>query len=140
MPVVFEGFEVHAQPRGNGGYIKFTHDDNLAASMGRMPNIVKLEYGSGYALFGMQHRYTIRMRGAEFLALIGEDDWSLYQSASYERQMDGTIVHHAVADWHEIEGLVTNDIILDLPPRIQKEAGRGTEINLRSDQLRVLDH
>jgi hypothetical protein len=74
MPTTFEGTEVQTQRCGNGGYIKFTHEDNLAASMEYMPNIVKVEYGSGYALFGMHDRYTIRMLGAELLALIGEGD------------------------------------------------------------------
>jgi hypothetical protein len=50
------------------------------------------------------------------------------------------VVHQTVIDWHEIEGLITSDLVLDLPQRYQEDAGRGTEINLRSDQLRVLDY
>jgi hypothetical protein len=54
--------------------------------------------------------------------------------------MDGTVVHQTVSDWRNIEDLVTNTIILDLPERFQEDAGRGTEINLRSDQIRVVDY
>jgi hypothetical protein len=104
------------------------------------PNKIKLIYGSGYALFGMGDRYTIRMLAGEFLTLIGAEDWSICPSVSYERLMDGTIVCQTVTDWREIEGLITNDIMLNLPERYQEDAGRGTDINLRTDQLRVLDY
>jgi hypothetical protein len=49
---------------------------------------------------------------------------------------DGAVVHQTAAEWHE-ENL---DYMLDLPERYQEDAGRGTEINPRSDQLRVLDY
>jgi hypothetical protein len=117
MPETFEGIEVHAQRWGNGGYIKFTHQDNLAASMDNQPNIVQLVYGTGYGMFGMSDMYTIGMLAGEFLALIGPDYWSIYPSVSYERLTDATVVHQTVTDWREIEGLITYDIMLDLRER-----------------------
>jgi hypothetical protein len=97
MPATCQGIEIQTQRKGHGGYIKFTHEENLAASMENQQNIVGLEYGSGYALVGMSDRYTIRLLGQEFCALIG-DGWSLYPSVSYQRLMDGTVVRETVAD------------------------------------------
>jgi hypothetical protein len=132
-----DGLEVKTQRKGDGGYIQFTHEENSAQDMEDQPNRVKLEYGSGYALVGMSDRYTIRMLSQEFCMLIGEDR-SIYPSIRYQRLTDGTVVHKTVSDWRETEGLVGMDIMLDFPARIQEDAGRGTEIILRSDQLGVL--
>jgi hypothetical protein len=96
---------------------------------------VKLEYGPGYALVGMSDNYSMRMLGQEFCAHMGEDR-GLYPSISYRRETDDTVVHQTATDWHE-ESLY---YMLDLPERYQEDAGRCTEINLRSDQLRVLDY
>jgi hypothetical protein len=92
MPPTLDEIEVHTQRKGDGGYVKFELESSMAASMEGQPNIVKLEYRSGYALIGTSDRYTIRMLNQEFCALMG-DDWSLYASISYKRLTDGTIVH-----------------------------------------------
>jgi hypothetical protein len=66
MPPNFEGLEVHADKRGNGGYIRFELEGSMAASMRDQPNMVPIEYDSGYARIGMGARYTIRMLKDEF--------------------------------------------------------------------------
>jgi hypothetical protein len=139
MPPTFEGIEAHTERKGDGGYIRFELEESTAAYMSDQPNAVQLEYGSRYARIGMGDTYTIRMLKNEFGAVIG-DDWSLYPSLSHRRRTDGTILHHTVTDVTEIKGAVEKDLLFDLPERYQEDAGRGTDINLRSDQLRVLDY
>jgi hypothetical protein len=54
--------------------------------------------------------------------------------------MDGTILHRTLSEFNEISEVVTNDLLFELPDKYQEEAERGTEINLRMDQLRILDY
>jgi hypothetical protein len=72
----------------------------------------------------------------EFCALIG-DDWKLCPAMVYRRLTDGTIQHHTMNAYNpEVR---TNHMMLSLPERYQEDSRIGTEINLRADQLRVLD-
>jgi hypothetical protein len=56
MPPMFEEIEVHTQRKGDGEYIKFTHESNFTASLEDQANKGKLEYGTGYALVGNSDR------------------------------------------------------------------------------------
>jgi hypothetical protein len=98
--------------------------------MSDQPNMVQIEYESGYARLGMGDRYTIRMLKHEFCALIG-DDWSLYPALAYRRVTDGSIFHHSISEYDEIRSAVANNLPFDLPEKYQEDAGTGTEINIR---------
>jgi hypothetical protein len=100
--------------------------------------MVQIEYESGYARIGMGDTYTITMLKNEFCALIG-DDWGICPSLAYRRLLDGTIRHHTTKKFEEVKDALAINIGFDLPPKIQTEVARGTEIVLRTDQLRVLD-
>jgi hypothetical protein len=47
---------------------------------------------------------------------------------------------NALVAWKEQNDLTANDSLLLIPQRIQEGAARGTEINLGTDQLHVIDH
>jgi hypothetical protein len=111
----------------------------MAANIEGQPNMVQLEYGTGHGKIGLSDRCTIRMLKNEFFALIG-DDWSIYPSISYSRLTDGSVLHRTVGNFAEVEGAIANDLMFELPGKFQEDGGRGTEINLRTDQLRVLDY
>jgi hypothetical protein len=82
---------------------------------------------------------TITMLKNEFCALIG-DDWALYPSLSYLRFRDGTVRHHTTRNLEEVREAQALNIWFELPDKIQTDVGRGTEIILRTDLLRVLDY
>jgi hypothetical protein len=126
MPETVADLEVHADRRGNGGYILFEIENSCAASMLSQPNRVQIEYGPGYARIGMGCRYTIAMLCQEFCALIG-NDWSLHPGLAYQRLTHTTIRHHMVSEYSEITTAVTNNLIFELPEKHLEEAGRGTE-------------
>jgi hypothetical protein len=87
----------------------------------------------------MGDKYTITMLKNEFCALIG-DDWSIYPSLAYRKLLDGTIRSHTTKVFDEVKDAPALNIGFDLPDKIQTEVGRGTQIVLRADQLRILDY
>jgi hypothetical protein len=54
--------------------------------------------------------------------------------------VQGSVIDDTLTNWTPEEGLAADDRILSLSLRIQEGAARVTEINLGSDQLRVIDH
>jgi hypothetical protein len=82
MPVSGEEMEVRVQRRGDGAFIKFIYEDNLAASMEDMPTILKIEYGDGCAMIGIPNAHTMRMLFAEFPPLT--DGWRLLRHQAIE--------------------------------------------------------
>jgi hypothetical protein len=117
--------EVHVHERGNGVYIRFIHRDN-PASMPDMPILAKIGYVGGYAMIGMPDAHTTRMLTNEFRALARHS--VLCPSRCYRRDGFGTAIHETTVVKKESD-VVADDQILCLPPRIQKDTARGTEIN-----------
>jgi hypothetical protein len=70
------------------------------------------------------------------LCALSEEDLGLYPSLASDGLTDGTMVHPTIS-YVEKGPLYT---LLELPEKYQEDAGRGTEINLRMDQLRVVDY
>jgi hypothetical protein len=139
MPPMFECIEVSTERTGPNGRILFSLDTSMVSTVQSMPNMVQIEYGSGYARVGMGDKYTIAMLKNEFYALIG-DEWAVYPSLAYRRLRDETVRHHITTKFDEVKDALALNIGFDLPDKIQTDVGRGTEIGLRADQLRVLDH
>lgn len=139
MPSVFEEIEVTTERTGKSGRILFSLETSMSSTIQSMPNMVQIEYGDGDARIGMGERYTITMLNNELCAVIG-DDWGIYPSLAYRRLLDGTVRHHTTANYDEISGAVEHNIMFELPEKIQEDAGRGTEIVLTTDQLRLSDY
>jgi hypothetical protein len=106
--------------------------------MDSSPNICKVEYEEGYVTYGMPERYTTRMLFGEFSALT--PDWRFLPTPCYKRNAQGWIIHETLVTWKEQDDLTGNDSLLLIPQRIQEWAARATEINLRADQLQVIDY
>jgi hypothetical protein len=139
MPPAFTGLEAQTWRTGDSGRILFTPEESFAESMKDQTSMVQIEYGSGYARFGMDDTYTIAVLNDEFCALMG-DDWSIYPGLAYRRLVDGTVQHHSVSDYEQIRAAVDSHLMFELPQKIQEDFGRGTKIANRTDQLRILDY
>jgi hypothetical protein len=139
MPLTFEGIEVLTERTGHSGRILFSLETSMGSTVQSMPNMVQIEYGSGYARIGMGDKYTITMLKNEFCVLSG-DDWAICPSLAFRRLLDGTVRHHTTTKFDEVKDALALNIGFDLPEKIQTEVGRGTEIVLREDQLRIVDH
>jgi hypothetical protein len=138
MPESGENTSVEVQRRGDGAYVKFTAEDNVAEDMEGMTTIVKTECADGYASVGMPGTHTMRMLVQEFYTLT--PDWQLLRSPCYRRDFRARVIHETLSAWTQEGDYSNNDQILFVPARIQEESARGREINLRADQLRVLDY
>jgi hypothetical protein len=139
IPPAFTGLEVQTWRTGDSGRILFTPEESFAESMKDQPNMVQIEYGFGYARFGMGDPYTIAVLKDEFCALIG-DDWSTYPGLAYRRLVDGTVQDHSVSDYEQIRAAIDSHLMFELPQKIQEYFGRVTKIANRTDQLRILDY
>jgi hypothetical protein len=106
--------------------------------MDSTPVICKIEDDEAYATFGIPEAYTMMILFTEFHALT--EGWSLLPSPCYKRNAQAWVIHETLTNLTENEDFTTDDRILSLQPRIQEGAARGTEINLRADQVRVIDY
>jgi hypothetical protein len=102
------------------------------------PVICTIEGEDGYATFGTPEAYAMRMLFVEIHALT--DGWRLLPSPCYKRDAHGRVIHETRTQWTAEEDFTANDRILCPPPRIRGGAARVTEINLRADQLPVIDY
>jgi hypothetical protein len=121
--------EVTVQTRKDGeyGYILFTPEYSLAVPMKKMDFQVIVEYEEWFMKVGMSEAYTIRMLTNEF--------WELTQQCcefapvnGYRREVDGTVVHGVTWDIREHRAIVASDEMIEPPPKILEERGRGTLI------------
>jgi hypothetical protein len=99
-------------------YIRFVHQDNLAASTENMPSMVKIEYENGYAILGMPDRYTMKILFWEFHILT--EGWRLLPTPGHRRDVSGYVIHDTLTDWKKEKDLTDSDYILEIPPRIQE--------------------
>jgi hypothetical protein len=139
MPETLENMSVRAYRDGKAGYILFEPEDSLAEDLKAMPVRVKIEYDYGYAKFGMGDRYTLRMLAQEFWALT-QNSWELYPGVSVSREIDGTIRRGTTTDAIRFNNSLSSDVMVDPPVRIQEDQGRGTAINSKEDQARLLQY
>jgi hypothetical protein len=135
-PPTFTEIEVKATKRGSGGSILFASKSNMANSIEEMPVTVKIEYQDGFAVVGIPDRETSRQLAHEFGTLI--PDWGMRPWVPVARDYHGRVQHKVVNNWNPDDPAL--DVIFGLPPRIQEDNARGTEINLRIDQLDVLEY
>jgi hypothetical protein len=112
--------------------------DDSAQDTHDQPSVLEIECGDGHATFGMPNAYTMRMLFTKFCALV--PGWRLLPTPCYRRNPQGWVIHETLTAWKREEDLSDDDTIVFLSPRTQEGAERGTEINLRSDQLPVLDY
>jgi hypothetical protein len=133
MPDASEEMDVSIQRRGDGAYIRFIHHDNMANSMEDSPIRIRIEYAEGFTMLEMHEAYTMRMLTNKFRAQA--HDWLLNLSPSYRRDTFGAVIHEALLV-ASLDQITADECILCLPPRIQEDAGRGTEINLKQLQSR----
>lgn len=103
-----------------------------------MPVIVKIAYENGYAVLGTPDAYTMNMLFAEFDVLT--PGWRLLPAPCCKRDAQGWVIREILKYWKNEEDFTDNDLSVIRPPRIQEGAARGTEINLKPDPLRRLDH
>jgi hypothetical protein len=120
--------------KGNGGYIQFVPRDLIMKPVQAHLVQIRIDYDDGYAEIGMDYAYTLRMLSNEFRALTSM--WNIYPRICVYRDNNGVVIRETDIDSNG-KGRM-NDEILVLPPRIQEEATRGTEINLREDQTFLL--
>jgi hypothetical protein len=66
--------------------------------------------------------------------------WEMYPKADYRRLVDGTIIHNFTTDLREFQQVLAVDELIEPPPKILEERGRGTEICSMVDQEKLLQY
>jgi hypothetical protein len=92
-----ENMTVKIYRDGKAGYVLFESEDSLAEDMKAMPVSVRINYGFGYARFGMGDRFTLLMLAQEFWILT-QNSWEPYPRESAEREIDGRIIYNTTKD------------------------------------------
>jgi hypothetical protein len=139
MPEVLEGLSVKTYRDGKAGSVLFEPLDSLGGNMTDMPVRVRIEYDYGYTRLGMGEGYTLRMLAQEFWALT-HNSWDLHAGVSVAREIDGTIRHGTTNNAASFHNSLSTDFIVEPPAKIQEDQGRGTSINSKEDQARLLQY
>jgi hypothetical protein len=79
------------------------------------------------------------MLAQEFWALT-HNSWDLYPGVSVAREIDGTIRHGTTNDAASFHNSLSTDLIVDPPAKIQEDQGRGTSINSKENQTKLLQY